>query len=254
MGDALGDAAEKEAAQAAAPVRRQDDQVRVQPAGGMGDGLAGALEGMHDLGLGLAPAALARIFNERGSIVVRALATDHQKRGSLFSPIHWTDQNASAARVDTLVAGETDPISGQPKSKSCNVAIEPWPAAWFGFAAMRAKPEQIAAGYWALARTTFGWRVELADTIEPTDWDGFTRQLLGAKTDEVGQSAPRLHELASADFAATETDHFESVRIMIDGLRARYDMRPHQAIEAARDGLDGGEGILLTRGRHKGRA
>lgn len=49
--------------------------------------------------------------------------------------------------------------------------------------------------------------------------------LLGAKTDEVGQSAPRLHELASADFASAETDHFESVRIMIDGLRARYDGR-----------------------------
>ena len=196
--------------------------------------------------LGLAPAALARIFNERGSIVVRALATDHQKRGSLFSPIHWTDQNASAARVDTLVAGETDPISGQPKSKSCNVAIEPWPAAWFGFAAMRAKPEQIAAGYWALARTTFGWRVELADTIEPTDWDGFTRQLLGAKT-EADVSAVVLEDRGAGVRRAILYEAGRAIGLLFVSREPLADSRDFLCAEFEKAGAEDARALLAGR-------
>ena len=72
----------------------------------------------------------------------------------LFSPIHWTDQNASSARVDTLVPAHVDPLSGQPESKNAAVQIEPWAAAWYGFALMREKRQRVPAGYWALARTS----------------------------------------------------------------------------------------------------
>ncbi len=128
-------------------------------------------------------AGLARLSNRHGAVVMRALVTDRQQKGALFAPIHWTDQNASCARVDALVAAHVDPISGQPESKACAVAIEPWPAVWFGFAVTREKPKEIAAGYWALARTGFGWRVELAGAAEPADWDDFALRLLGADQD-----------------------------------------------------------------------
>jgi assimilatory nitrate reductase catalytic subunit len=127
--------------------------------------------------VGVAEAGLARVCSAQGAVILRALLTDRQQRGSLFAPIHWTDQTASAARVATLAPNFTDPISGQPDSKAGAVKIEPWPAVWFGFAVTRDKPEQRGAGYWALARTSFGWRIELADLKAPQDWDRFARSL-----------------------------------------------------------------------------
>ncbi len=129
--------------------------------------------------LGIAPASLVRVSNGRGEVVLRALLSERQRRGAVFAPIHWTDQTASAARVGTLVPANLDPVSGQPEFKASTARVEPWPAAWFGFLLTRQKPCRIAADYWALARTTFGWRVELAGLSEPDDWDDFARGLFG---------------------------------------------------------------------------
>ena len=130
--------------------------------------------------LGLESARLVRISNAQGAAVLRTLTTDRQQKGSVFAPIHWTDQNASAARVDVLVAANVDPVSGQPESKIASVQIEAWPAAWFGFALTRERPKEIPAGYWALARASFGWRIELAGKKEPEDWEAFAQALFGA--------------------------------------------------------------------------
>lgn len=129
--------------------------------------------------LDIPPAGLARLSNAKGSVILRALVTDRQRKGSLFAPIHWTQQNSSCGRIDALVGANTDPISGQPNSKGAFVSIEPWPAAWFGFALTRDKPTCIDAGYWALARTGFGWRVELAGPSEPDDFERYARDLFG---------------------------------------------------------------------------
>jgi assimilatory nitrate reductase catalytic subunit len=133
---------------------------------------------------GLAPAALAEVKNARGSIVVRTLVTADQKRGSVFVPLHWTDQIASNARVDVLVNPATDPVSGQPELKHSAVAVQAYAAAWYGFAVMAAAPGEIAAGYWAKARTKAGWRIELADTALPQDWTEFARALFGFEIDD----------------------------------------------------------------------
>jgi assimilatory nitrate reductase catalytic subunit len=132
---------------------------------------------------GLAPAALAVLRNARGSIVVRVLVSDDQKRGSVFVPLHWTDQLAARARVDALVNPATDPVSGQPELKFSTVAVQPYEAAWYGFAVTAAEPGALAAGYWAKAKAKGGWRVELADAVLPEDWTGFARDLLALTGD-----------------------------------------------------------------------
>ena len=142
--------------------------------------------------LGLASAGLARVSNAQGAVILRTLITDRQQKGSVFAPIHWTDQNASAGRVDVLVAANVDPISGQPESKIARVQIEAWPAAWFGFALTREKPKKIPAGYWALARTSFGWRIELAGKKEPENWGAFAQALIGA--DATGAEIARTQD------------------------------------------------------------
>jgi assimilatory nitrate reductase catalytic subunit len=128
---------------------------------------------------------LVRISNARGSVLARALITHDQRPGSIFVPMHWTDVFASQARVDALARPDADPISGQPGLKSTQVRIEPFPAAWHGFAVLDHKPAFLEAEYWALARTQAGWRAELAGTQEPADWSAFAARILGCTPEEI---------------------------------------------------------------------
>ena len=92
--------------------------------------------------------------------------------------MHWTGETAPAARVDALIAAETDPFSGQPESKASVVSIEQFDAAWYGFAVAKQKPKANVA-YWARMRTESGWRMELAGESWCSDWAGFAGHLFG---------------------------------------------------------------------------
>ncbi len=134
----------------------------------------------HDAArLGVEHAGLVKLFNARGEVLLRAQITDRQRRGSVFAPIHWTDLFASNARVDALVAPALDPISGQPESKGSAVRVERFDAAWHAFAVTRRNPGQPDCAYWAKARISGGWRVELAGTEDVEDWESFARGLFG---------------------------------------------------------------------------
>jgi assimilatory nitrate reductase catalytic subunit len=85
---------------------------------------------------------------------------------------------ASAARINTLVAGNVDPDSGQPEFKQTAVAVAPFAAAWHGLALAAAKPERLAQDYWAIAPTGSSWRIELAGLKSTPDWPAAARDLL----------------------------------------------------------------------------
>jgi assimilatory nitrate reductase catalytic subunit len=129
---------------------------------------------------GIGAADLVTVESARGRVVLRAQLTDKQQPGVVFAPMHWTDQHASAARVDTLVASANDPVSGQPGLKYTPVRVARFEASWFGFAVLERRPEAVAADYWAVARVKSGWRLEIASRTEPEDWAGFARRLAGA--------------------------------------------------------------------------
>ncbi|MBS7707638.1 nitrate reductase [Chelatococcus asaccharovorans] len=128
---------------------------------------------------GIGDADIVRVATPRGAILVRALVTRRQAPGSIFVPIHWTDQFASNARVGVLVAPATDPHSGQPALKHSRATVTRFPAQWYGFAVLRHKPDGIPADYWSLARCEAGWRVELAFAGD-RDWAGLARGLFAA--------------------------------------------------------------------------
>lgn len=128
--------------------------------------------------IGLKRAGLVRISNRLGAVVVRALITERQARGQLFVPMHWTDQFAASGRIDALVPGKTDPVSGQPALKMAEVFAEPVAPALYGFLVSRGRPEP-ETGYWAMARAPAGWRCELAFWSEPADWSAFLDAMLG---------------------------------------------------------------------------
>jgi assimilatory nitrate reductase catalytic subunit len=127
----------------------------------------------------IADADLVRVSTGLGAILVRALVTPRQQMGSLFVPMHWNGEFASRARVDVLAAAITDPISGQPASKSIPARIERFVAAAYGFAVLRRKPQAIAAEYWAIAKCEGGWRAEMAFAAASDDWASFVRDLVG---------------------------------------------------------------------------
>ncbi|RJT37271.1 nitrate reductase [Mesorhizobium waimense] len=129
---------------------------------------------------GIGDADIVRISSPRGEVLVRALVTLRQRQGSLFAPMHWTDQFAAKGRLDALTASLTDPVSGQPALKHVAVRIEKFAAKAFGFAVTRERPASVTATYWAVAKCRGGWRVELAFADDNTDWAGFAASLFGA--------------------------------------------------------------------------
>jgi assimilatory nitrate reductase catalytic subunit len=149
-------------------------------------------------------ADLVRVSTGLGAILVRALITPQQQIGSIFVPMHWNDQFAARARVDVLVAGITDPISGQPASKNIPARIERFVAATYGFAVLRRKPEKIEAEYWAIARCSGGWRVEMAFTTNAADWPAFVRTLAGGGREPVAYHDTQAGRMR---FACYEDSH-----------------------------------------------
>jgi assimilatory nitrate reductase catalytic subunit len=129
---------------------------------------------------GIAPATLVRIVSPQGVAVVRALVTERQQKGSVFVPMHWTDQQTAQGRIGSAVFADVDPVSGQPGLKFSSARIEPFNAAWYGFAVLRNRPETISADYWALARAESGWRIELAGSEPVEDWADYAANLIGS--------------------------------------------------------------------------
>ncbi|WGF90420.1 nitrate reductase [Marinivivus vitaminiproducens] len=129
--------------------------------------------------LGIADADVVRVSAGEEGVLVRALLSARQSPGSIFVPMHWTDQYAASARINRLVHSLTDPISGQPASKHVPVAVEVFAAARHGFAVLRGRPSVLDAAYWALARCQDGWRVELAEDDADADGLNLARSLFG---------------------------------------------------------------------------
>lgn len=154
---------------------------------------------------GIVAGTLVEVQSRFGRILGRAQISDGQRAGTVFVPMHWTDQYASAARVDALVEGRTDPHSGQPALKSTIVEVRPFAAAWYAFAVLRDRPLTVAADYWAIARSADGWRVEIAGAAAPADWTAWAQQLVPA----VGKPDLLAYHDAATDrhrFAAFDGD------------------------------------------------
>jgi assimilatory nitrate reductase catalytic subunit len=128
---------------------------------------------------GIADADIVRVSTGGDVILVRALLSRRQARGSIFVPIHWSDQFAAKARVDVLVSALTDRHSGQPAFKIAPIRIERFTAALYGFAVLRERPQILAADYWALAKCGAGWRIEFAFAKADRDWSAFAATLFG---------------------------------------------------------------------------
>ncbi|MGX5839269.1 nitrate reductase [Mesorhizobium sp. ArgA1] len=165
---------------------------------------------------GIGDADIVRISSPRGQVLVRAMITPRQRRGSLFAPMHWTDQFAAKGRLDALTAPLTDPISGQPALKHVAAHIEKFAAKAFGFAVMRRRPTMVDATYWAVAKCKGGWRLEFAFANDDIDWAGFARSLFGA-TPEAEMLAYHDRDAGQHRIAAFDDKHLAGALFVAPG-------------------------------------
>ncbi|WP_416900213.1 MAG: molybdopterin-dependent oxidoreductase [Minwuia sp.] len=119
--------------------------------------------------LGIGKAELVELSNGLGRAVLRALITSSQPEGTVFVPMHWSGQWSGAARIDVLVPGATDPISGQPALKAARVTASAFRPAWYGFGVALERPAADDLAYWAVARSGPGYRFECAGDGDMAD-------------------------------------------------------------------------------------
>lgn len=99
--------------------------------------------------LAIADGGLARVETPQGESIYRVLVTDAQRRGEIFTPIHWTDRTSSGGRTGLLPRPLTDPISGQPGFKSTPARLAPVAVEWRGFLILAGEPAAPPRCLWA---------------------------------------------------------------------------------------------------------
>lgn len=128
---------------------------------------------------------LAEVTSVLGTIICRLNISESQQQGNVFVPIHWNDQFANRAVVDSLIKADVDPFSGQPEYKATAVSVKPYHAHWYGFLLSRRKLDMVNASYWACSRGQGLWRYEIAGDQTPQDWTECARNLLCQHANQV---------------------------------------------------------------------
>ena len=110
---------------------------------------------------------LAQVATPQGESLFRATMNAGQRRGEIFTPIHWTDRQSTGGRTGRLARALVDPHSGQPGFKASPARVARRDVAWRGFLIARDVPERIDAAYATRVRVPQGWLVELAGDGDP---------------------------------------------------------------------------------------
>jgi assimilatory nitrate reductase catalytic subunit len=130
---------------------------------------------------GLTSGGFARVATAHGSCVVKVVVSEGQRPGSLFVPIHWSDQTASCARVGDLVSPHTDPFSGQPEAKATPAAIAPVDFPVRGYVRSRGDLALPAGTWWTRVTTAGGAEYRLATSQGPLLWHDFAHRALAGE-------------------------------------------------------------------------
>jgi assimilatory nitrate reductase catalytic subunit len=129
--------------------------------------------------MGLADGGFAKVSTQHGACILKVMVSDNQQPGSLFVPIHWSDETASCARVGDLVSPHTDPVSGQPEAKATPATVAPVDFARRGFTRGRANPALPADTWWAKVAVAEGVEYRLATNQGLLFWHDFAYRSRG---------------------------------------------------------------------------
>jgi assimilatory nitrate reductase catalytic subunit len=154
---------------------------------------------------GLADGSFARVTTDHGQCTLKVVVSARQQRGMLFAPIHWSEGNASAARVGALVAPITDPFSGQPEAKATPASILPYEYVFRGFVLSRKPLELPDHAWWARATVGGGLGYLIADNADLMGWSAWLRAVAGEELAEYSDFGGGVYRAASFAGDAIET-------------------------------------------------
>ncbi|GLV26203.1 nitrate reductase [Sphingobium sp. Cam5-1] len=118
--------------------------------------------------LGIADGDLARVQTAQGNSIFRVAFSEGQRRGEIFTPIHWTDQISTGGRTGLLPRPLVDPHSGQPGFKSTPASVERVATEWKGFLIVRGEQPAKLPCLWATKVTVPGGALyEMAGNGDP---------------------------------------------------------------------------------------
>jgi assimilatory nitrate reductase catalytic subunit len=146
---------------------------------------------------GVTDGSFARVTTDYGRCTLRVVVSERQQRGMLFAPIHWSEANATAARVGALVAPHTDPFSGQSENKATPASIVPYEYVFRGFALSR-KPLRLPAHAWiARVAVNGGDGYLFADNGDLLGWQLWLRMQAGDDLAEYKDFGGGIYRAAS---------------------------------------------------------
>jgi assimilatory nitrate reductase catalytic subunit len=140
-----------------------------------------------------------------GQCTLKVVVSPRQQRGMLFAPIHWSEVNASAARVGALVAPLTDPFSGQPEAKATPASIAPHEYVFRGFVLSRKPLELPDHAWWARVAVRGGLGYLIADNADLKGWSSWLRSVAGSELAEYSDFGGGVYRAASFIGDAIET-------------------------------------------------
>jgi assimilatory nitrate reductase catalytic subunit len=146
---------------------------------------------------GLADGSFARVTTDHGQCTLKVVVSSRQQRGMLFAPIHWSETNASAARVGSLVAPLTDPFSGQPEAKATPASIAPYEYVFCGFVLSRKPVKLPDHAWWARATVNGGLGYLIADNADLRGWSSWLRSVAGEELAEYSDFGGGVYRAAS---------------------------------------------------------
>jgi assimilatory nitrate reductase catalytic subunit len=153
---------------------------------------------------GVADGDFARVTTDYGQCTLRVVVSERQQRGMLFAPIHWSEANATGARVGALVAPYTDPFSGQPENKATPASITPYEYVFGGFALSRA-PLALPAHAWSVrVAVNGGYGYLFADNADLAGWQSWLKSHAGDDVAEYKDFGGGVYRAAS--FAGDRID------------------------------------------------
>ena len=157
---------------------------------------------------GIVDDSFARVVTDYGQCTLKVAVSERQQRGMLFAPIHWSEANASTARVGALVAPFTDPFSGQPENKATPASIVPYEYVFRGFALSRTPlgmPSQAPQVWWTRVAVAGGYGYLFADNADLARWQSWLRSVAGDDLAEYKDLGGGVYRAASFAEGRIET-------------------------------------------------
>lgn len=124
------------------------------------------------------------VYSAWGAMVARVVHGGGIARGQVFVPIHWSDANASDARVGAVVNPVVDPVSGEPEFKHTPVRIEQFRVHWHAFVLSRTPLKLDGVAHLDARAGRAVLRYELAGRQRIEDLGAWARALLGVTDGE----------------------------------------------------------------------